>query len=665
VIRANSSRTLLILTLTSSVLLGWFAASAQTDREYATAVLKLYISGGNAGLIRDWCNERSPGTQEQVTVGFAAWQNQMNLPKVQDTTREIMGDSMTAVEAEVESQRTKVYEIMDRSAGNANRTCAGIEQFLLENFNLRKMNATDYATIAAWEKANASGSGQGSEGANQNDPGSSGTGSGSKNSGGTNSGSNGSGRQNSSNPDGSNGLLPLTAKLPNIPAFDYLKFAKTKLNPDTEPIPDEYVCWGNFNAEAYKTPHMLVQILPGRKYRAAFASSTTEGSFGMKDNKINFNSGAFSKAERDSSSLNFSRSEGSSLTLNDPLNEPGADGKRYYTCSQRGLLPWKLLEFQRKDPQPGTYACIKLDGKASSQGTLEVLSKRRYRYDGQEGAYSVDITGGRDSAKVEFTGRLEEINVWYAADTLGRQTFQFDQDTPVQCIRSVKAQPIPKFGPSKAPPAPGKGGLEGRYYDLQTNFNGANMTFWFYFFQKDGYVYTDDATDTEGLMDIDCTKTYPSGIPLCQPYSLKGDGLRIGNSEPVKFKRVNNGLEIDGRDCSVLESADGLKLNAIYESTSGQSNAQLYFYNYWSSEIEFKTNGSFFQAESSKTGNVVTDNSTYRPESGTYRIYGNTLEFKFKDGSVVRKFLIVTGERKDLKYIHISGVLYWIKDEKK
>jgi hypothetical protein len=628
----------------------------QISPDYLKALATVYSGGTVGGFIKDWCDERAPELRAQNSKALEAWRQKMELPTIDARLIGLIGDGKATIDASLEEKRAGFYAQLDGSSQDPAKDCLELEQSLDEDFNLKVLYAEDYKVIAANAKKGAS-QGNSSPG----EGGSEGLGAGlvPSSSSGTGSNTTGSGKSGSS-------ATPTTASvLPKVPAFEYVKFAKTKLNPETEPIPDEYVCWGNFAGDAYKTPHMLVQILPGRKYRAAFGSSITEGAFAVNDNKLNFKTGAFAGREQNLDSFEFSRDEGSSLNLYDPLNEPDDNGKRFYTCSQRGLLPWKLLEFQRKDPQPGTYACIKLDGKASRQGTLEVLPKRRYRYDGQEGTYSADITGGRDSATVEFTGRLAEINVWYAADILGRQTFQFDQDTPVQCARSVKAQPVPKFGARKAPPAPGKGALEGRYYDLQTNFNGANMTFWFYFFQKDGYVYTDDATDTEGLMDIDCTKTYPSGIPLCEPYSLKGDELRIGNSEPVKFKRIDNRLEIDERECSVLESAEGIKLNAVYESTSGQSNAQLYFYNYWSSEIEFKTGGSFFQAESSKSGNVVTDNSTYRPESGTYRIYGNTLEFKFKDGSVVRKFLIVTGGRKDLKYIHISGVLYWIKDEKK
>jgi hypothetical protein len=646
------------LTILACALLGLMSVLAQQiSPEYLKALATVYSGGTVGGFIKDWCDERAPELQAQNTRALETWRTKMDLPAIDARMIELVGDGKAQIDAGLEEKRAEFYAQLDGSSQDATKDCLELEKSLNDDFNLKVLYAEDYKVIAANTKKSADQNNSNSSGINPEGP----------NSSGSNSSGKGSGQTSSSNAMTQIGLVPLTAKLPNMPAFDYVKFAKTKLDPEREPIPDEYVCWSNFVGEAYKNPHMLVQILPGRKYRAAFGSSTSEGTFAINDNKLNFKTGAFSGREMDQDSFEFTRSEGSSLTLYDPLNEPGANGKRFYNCSQRGLLPWKLLGFQRKDPQPGKYACIKEDGKASSLGTLEILPKRRYRYGAQEGAYSVNITGNDASATVSFSGRLEGINVWYAADTLGRQTFRFDQDTPSRCARSVKRPPVPKFGGSKAPAAPGKGTLKGRYYNASVNpiTTGGGMSYSFHFFQKDGYVYTDDASATEGLMDIDCTKTYPSGIPLCEPYSLKGDELRIGNDAPVKINRLKNGFEIDESEYEVLESADGVKLNAVYETTSGQSNWNTYYYQVWNSEIEFKPGGNFFQADSSKWGNVVSEGNSYRPESGTYRVYGNTLEFKFKDGTVVRKFLILSGGRNDLRYISIGGTLYWIKEAKK
>jgi hypothetical protein len=662
------------LTVLACSLLGLMSVLAQQiSPEYLQSLATVYSGGTVGGFIKDWCDERAPQLQVRNTKALEEWRQKMELPAIDARMIELIGDGKAKFDAELEEKRTALYAQLDGSSQDAAKDCLELEQSLNEDFNLKVLYAEDYKVIAANTKKSSSqgSSGQGNAssaglGAGLLPPSSSGNGSSTTGSGNSGKPSSGAGATKGTDNAGSSATLTTASSLPKMPAFDYLKFAKTKLNPETEPIPDEYVCWGNFVGEAYKTPHILVQILPGRKYRAAYGSSTTEGAFTVNDNKLTFKTGSFADRQANQDSFEFRRDEGTSLTLYDPLNEPGTNGKRYYACSQRNLLPWKLLEFQRKDPQPGIYPCIKEDGKATSLGTLEILPKRRYRYGGTEGAYSVDITGNEASATVRFNGRLEGINVWYAADTLGRQTFRVDQDTPSRCARSIKTQPVPKFGDAKAPAAPGKGGLEGRYYNSSVNpiTSGGGMTYWFYFFQKDGYVYTDDATETDGLMDIDCTKTYPSGIPLCETYSLNGDGLCVGNDAPVKIKRLKNGFEINESEYETLEGADGIKLNAVYETTSGQSNWNTYYYQVWNSEIEFKLGGNFFQADSSKWGNIVSDGNTYRPESGTYRVYGNTLEFKFKDGTILRKFLILSGGRKDLKYISIGGTLYWIKEAK-
>jgi hypothetical protein len=639
------------LTVLACGLLGLVGVLAQqVSPEYLKALATVYSGGKVAGFIKDWCDERAPELQAQNAKALEGWRKKMELPAVDARLIELIGDGKAQIDASLEEKRAEFYAQLDGSSQDAAKDCLELEKSLNDDFNLKVLYAEDYKVIAANAKKSA-GQGNSSQG---------------------NSSQGNSSQGNSSNDDKPSGYVPLTAKLPTLPAFDYNTFVKQSIDPKKQPIPTEYHCWANFSTDAYQSPHMIVQILPGGKYRAAFGSSVGEGKFTLERRKLKFVSGPF--IGKDEQSFDFNRTEGTNLFLIDPLDEPNPEKRRYYWCNQREASVLRILKYKRNDPQPGKYTCSLQDGKGTDRGTLEILPGRRYRYiyreKNEQGAYRADILGESSFARIYFDGSLEGNYVSYSSGRSGRQEFSFNpSDDPTKCIRLGPPIPDPRYGKGKAPPASGNGGFEGRYYVgfpqvAIGNFPAAcgGVCYSFYFFQKDGYVFTGDATETEGLMDIDCSKTHLSGFPVCETYTLNQNMIKIGLEKSVLIQKLKDGIKIDGTFHAILEPVDGLKLNAQYEtvSSAGGGFNSSYSYVAWGN-IEFRNDGTFFQERSSSVSTVVSGGSSYRPDSGTYRLYGNTLELKFKDGTVVRKFILLSTGRKNLTYLNIGGTRYWIK----
>jgi hypothetical protein len=191
-------------------------------------------------------------------------------------------------------------------------------------------------------------------------------------------------------------------------------------------------------------------------------------------------------------------------------------------------------------------------------------------------------------------------------------------------------------------------------------------------------VYSDDLEETEGLEDANCSRTYPSGFPVCETYTLKGNMLQIGLEKPEVFKRTKDGLEIDRDEWSVLEPLDGLKFNLSYYSqriygavigTGGGSS---------STDLSLRKDGRFTRESNSSfffgatdtgasSGNITASASgtSSRSNNGSYRVYGNTIEFKYDDGRVIKQFMFLPSGRKDLTFLHIGGGIYWEDKPKK
>jgi hypothetical protein len=661
---------LLAFALSLCTVLGLTGTQAQkVDAEFLRAISTIYAGGFTGQIIKEWCDERVPNLSDQNVKVLEAWRVKMDLPAIDARLIGLVGAAgKDKVTASLEDNRGAFYEQLDKGSTDPESDCSELGKALNDDFNLKVLYANEYKIVAAQPAGgnaggNAGGSSAGSStGTGKESAGPSGTGPG------TNS------------PSGTGPSK--TSKLPVLPPFDYATFAKLKIDPSKEPIPDEYHCYPDVTGEKYATHLLTLQILPGRKYRAGLGTDIDEGAFEMNGNYVRFTSGALR-----SSGQNFylfgRTDDGARLTLRDLGSE---DNNTTFECYQRGG-PEQLqqLRFKRKDPQPGSYACVTTDGSNKAAGALDVLPGRRYRYQGSQGAYKANITGGLDgdSSRLVFTGGgLDDQIADYEESETGQQVYDFYRPE-IECTRQVAPRPNPKFGTAKAPPplgmgGPGSQGLEGRYFfgrpqvvDYNNNVPCQGICYEYRIFQKNGYVYNDDLEATEGLADADCTRTYPSGFPVCKTYSLKDGKLQIGLEKPEPFAKTKTGLKMDGDDWEVLEPLDGLKFNSAYSSqrvtgtvtgTGGGSS---------SVGLALRKDGRFSREASSNfffgttdtgtsTGNITASasGSSSRSTNGSYRVYGNTIEFKYDDGQIVRDFMFLPGGRKALTFLHIGGSIY-------
>ncbi len=624
--------------------------------EYLRAITTIYAAGATAKLVKEWCDERVPTLKTQNAQVLEAWRVRMDLPNIDALVSKLLGDGKTRIDASLDAKRAELYAQLEQSSTDPEADCSDLEKSLNSDFNLKALYANEYTVIAAQTKPATINPNPATTPNSSIVPG------------------------KTVNP--TTATNPAPSKLEPLPVFDYLAFAKTKLDPKKEPIPDEYHCYPEVRGEKYGAPSLTLQILVGRKYRVGIGSSISSGAFRMDGYDLYFTTGGL--ASKRKHFYNFKRFEGAQIWLYDLGNE---DQSLDLRCFERGgNEQLEQLRFKRKDPQPGLYPCLKIDGTGQSAGTLEILAGRRYRFAGGEGSYKVNITGelGNDYSGLDFVqGGLDDESAFYQEDELGRQEFSFGRSPNIECTRQVTARPNLKFGKTKAPAAPGVGGLEGRYFAgiSQVAINGylacGGMCYEYLLFAKNGYVYTDDLEDTEGLMDADCTRTYPSGFPVCEVYTVKGNTIQIGLDKPVIWKRGKSGLIIDGDQYDLLEPLDGIKLNAAYESLvvqgamvgTGGSSSSVDLLLRKDGRFSREANGGFFFGATdtgTQSGSVTASvsGSNSRSNMGAYKLYGNTIEFKYDDGRIIKQFIFLPIGRKDPSFMQIAGRKYWVKDKK-
>jgi hypothetical protein len=341
----------------------------------------------------------------------------MDLPMIDAWLIALVGDGKAQVDAILQEKRDGVYAQLDQSGGNPEVDCANLEQVLTEHVNLKSLYPNEYALIAS-QPVKPGASSSNSE--TVSIPATIGSGVNTGSSTGSNTGS--STGSNTGSSTGSN--TSPTKSLPSIPAFDYVAFTKSKLDPEQEPIPDECRCYAEVPGDQYATPNMILQLLPGRKYRVGLGSSTSEGTFKIvvttySSFHLVFTSGALASGEEHS--FKFDRKQGAQVLLHNIGTE---NQQRDFTCNQRGGRDQlEQLFFKRKDPQAGVFTCNATDGTGKIYPSkLEVLSNRRYRFQNKEGSFKVNITGDHNSSSSEVVfsgGDFNGLRAAYSEDQAG------------------------------------------------------------------------------------------------------------------------------------------------------------------------------------------------------------------------------------------------------
>jgi hypothetical protein len=452
-------------------------------------------------------------------------------------------------------------------------------------------------------------------------------------------------------------LNPLTqstatpAQSPGSPTPEQL--AAQGVDPEQTLIPDVFHCYEERASDDYSRHDFDLTILPGNRYSTPFG----DGEFSVEADSIlevSWLSGPL--ASEHSYAFAGYNDYGQDISL----YEIGAD-ELAYNCYQRGPREEQAkLEWAFKDPQPGSYTCINTND--SSPGpTLELLENRRYRVDGQEGQYQVNIMSDPDDDlySVDYLSGpwAEAYGNAFGNEATGERTISaVTQYGDFDCSRvGEPLQSIQYGAATAAPPPAGAGGLEGLYATWQPDVLGycGGLCWSFYYFFPDGYVYTEEPD--RPLEEIDCRRTRPNGLPLCDVYTLEGNTIYFSDGEPKSFARTEHGILIDGSEYNRILPVDKLQLNGEFRAFSytpavgGQQGGIAI-----EKTIIFRPDGTFTREgfvgasfTTTDTGTPFGDpvagvtTSSESSNSGSYQIQGNTVSFKFNDGQVAKEFFFI------------------------
>ena len=360
-------------------------------------------------------------------------------------------------------------------------------------------------------------------------------------------------------------------------------------------------------------------------------------------------------------------------------------------CFQQGAREQKaLLDFALKQPAPTNYTCLPSGDNPQPVG-LEILPGNRYRFNNQEGSYE-PFTDSNNAEIVWESGPLKDETDYIAEDETGLRTLQFtvtqtygiipvgsSTETTMVCQGVTKANLIPKYGSTPAPPLLAtSGGLNGFYakgeYDSGDVIEGRQgYTEWsFYHFLPNGNVYQDGYVTGD-----ECSKTYPNGKPVCKTYSLNGNVLSFSDGRSVAVSQADNGgIILDG----VLYENKGLTgsqmLSGTYEYTIASSSPlHLCTMGSCSSSIStdlytFSPDGRYeFSNDSSSSfsaggtfGNpgVYGGGNDSDSGSGTYTLNGNTLIFN-SDAGYTKQCAYFLPTNGDTDFVNICDTDYFLK----
>ncbi len=447
-----------------------------------------------------------------------------------------------------------------------------------------------------------------------------------------------------------------TPSTQNAPSFTPDQLAQMGINPETMLIPDEFHCYLEEYSDDYSQFAFALTILPNGQYSTEFGAGDYD-IVGDLPVEVNWLSGPF--AWEDAYAFSNYNDYGQSISLHE-IGEEGQD----FNCYQRGPREEQLkLELAFKDLQPNTvYSCSNEDD-GSPGPTLELLENRVYRVDGVQGDYTVDLMNDPEDELpgVDYLSGPWENGYGFisANEETGLREISISSSTgDFECAFLGSPLQGIRFGAAvAAPPPAGAGGLEGFYASWEPDMSGMGLCgggiCWDYlYFFPNGYVYTERP---QGLLEgIDCTRTQPNGLPLCDVYTLEGDTIYFSDGERKFFVQSVEGFEVDGNTYSRIPRFDGLILNGVFRAQSftaavgGQGGLAI------EKTITFYPDGTFtregFVGASYTTtdtgtsmGNPVAGvtTSSESSNSGTYQIQGNAITFNYADGQVSTDFFFV------------------------
>ena len=278
-----------------------------------------------------------------------------------------------------------------------------------------------------------------------------------------------------------------------IPATSLADAVAARWNPDTMPLPGEYRCYDK-SSDASDRADLIVQIAgPG-----TYASSFGGGTWGMREDEIDWTSGRLRDVDADASLDDH----GAELSLDSIARNGRGTG---YVCRQPGASETELATSARLvTPQVETYSCVDAEGKAEP---FEILPGREYRFGTGTGVYALSDVIGTSSARVDWIAGpvAGETSSYSKEEGTGLREFTIStnggravggfvyssSELALSC--EGRGEPVSQAlygrGPAPAPPV-GAQILDGRYIRDVARFTGTFTAYQpqVYTFHPDGHV---------------------------------------------------------------------------------------------------------------------------------------------------------------------------------
>jgi hypothetical protein len=505
-------------------------------------------------------------------------------------------------------------------------------------------------------------------------------------------------RQNEAWPKG--GVVPATAAV-----VDWQVALKMGLDPKRNILPDTYFCFQSGLARAV-TPDAdgILSIQSDGRYNYASDQIRGNGSWAQDkaagDTAYSF-SGVLNGKENSGNSYIQENDYGQFFEIKERSRDPDLKD-RELTCFQRGPSAEAVrIQMARGVLGQETMQCTLANG-----GQMSVqFGNKIYASAAGGGRFTealVTRSRGLWQGGFEFTsGPFKDAVGYLLEDQQGNRTLDIainrtisaylttvnETDDVATCYGKSVPKPLPTYGNMPAPATGVTGGISGMFTVPVSRWSG-NISIGghdVYMFTPNGWYYSSAPDDKP----IDCSKTMPSGEPICNRYEISGNKIRMQSSSGKWededweiYKRTASLLEIGDREYKVLQPLTNVKLNGIYETASGSSSGSVTGVLYTSvteGEIKFTTDGRFESTKSTwnRLGIAVgplgapptvtgqSSNFDGNNGKGKFRIEGNWMILTGDDGREVRKFIyaphkdIVPGSL--ITHFYFDSDFYWIK----
>jgi hypothetical protein len=300
-----------------------------------------------------------------------------------------------------------------------------------------------------------------------------------------------------------------------------------------------------------------------------------------------------------------------------------------------------------------------------------------------EGGFEFDggpFEHARGYLRIDKQGR-RILSIGVTVNTSRGYWYSSDETTPVaECLSATPVRATPEYGTQPAPVSRVTGGPSGVFAFVGADYRGF-ATVKVNSFTPNGW-YADDVPEGH---DVDCTRTKPSGEPVCLSYELQPGRIRLqyttgtwAQADWVALQTSPLGMVIDDVNYRRVAHLTGLRLSGTYGTQSSSSSGSIAgTLTTLISEgtYVFSANGTFRASSSlfARTGigpgiggssPIVGSwsNNSNGASEGRYRIEGNWLVLTTNDGREARQFIHVgmedTPRGTSPEFLYIGNDLY-------